>query len=60
KFAGLRVVFSYTTIMDAAQATAREGHTAATEWNLRMSLIEERAEAIRKLWGSSPLRAGQA
>lgn len=32
------------------QETARSGHYAAGEWNLRMHLIEERAEAVRKMW----------
>ncbi|WP_327049483.1 glycosyltransferase [Microbispora sp. NBC_01189] len=42
------------------QVTAQTNHTAATEWKLRMGLIEERAEAIRKLWGFPPRHARQA
>ncbi|MBN6052869.1 glycosyltransferase, partial [Nonomuraea sp. RK-328] len=32
------------------QETAASGHYAPMEWKLRMRLIEERAEMVRKLW----------
>lgn len=32
------------------QETARTEHYAELEWNLRMRLVEERAEAVRALW----------
>ncbi|NUW31605.1 glycosyltransferase [Nonomuraea sp. SMC257] len=32
------------------QETAAAGHYAPMEWSLRMRLIEERAETVRKLW----------
>jgi hypothetical protein len=32
------------------QVTAGSEHTEPIEWNARMSLISERAEALRKLW----------
>lgn len=32
------------------QVTASAAHTEPTEWNLRMSLIRERAESLAKIW----------
>ena len=32
------------------QATAGSAHTGQAEWNARMSLISERADALQHLW----------
>ncbi|WP_214408514.1 glycosyltransferase family 2 protein [Sphaerisporangium fuscum] len=37
------------------QETAAPEHYAPGEWNLRMSVVEERAEAIRKIWPCPPV-----
>ena len=33
------------------QVTAQAAHTQPDEWNARMRLIEERGEALRRMWG---------